>query len=91
MVRMFQPGPRGRIAALAAAVVLSSTSRASAAATLDASLDHDVVRAGDTVRLTLRYRGDEEPQRPDLRPLASDFEILGTENSQSVTVRNGRA
>ena len=91
MVRICQPGPRGRIAALAAAVVLAATSHASAATTLDARLDHDVVRAGDTVRLTLRYRGDEEPQRPDLRPLASDFEILGTENSQSVTVRNGRA
>ena len=92
MVKMRQPGRRGRIAALAAAaVVLAAASHADAAATLDASVDHDVVHAGDTVRLTLRYRGDEEPQRPDLRPLASDFEILGTENSQSVTVRNGRA
>ena len=93
MVSTSSPFHRGRLAALAASVTIVSlaiASQAVAAATLEARLDRQVVRAGETLRLTLRYGGDAVPARPDLRPLTDDFEILGTEQSQNVTVVNGR-
>jgi len=84
-------GLKGALAAVAAALLVAVTSPALAASDIQASLEHDVVHEGDSVRLTLRYGGDEPPRRPDLRPLAADFEILGTEQSQRVTVVNGHA
>lgn len=93
MVSMPSPFHRGRPAALAASALLLAlaiASQAVAAATLEARVDRQVVRAGETLRLTLRYGGDAPPARPDLRPLADDFEILGTEQSQHVSVVNGR-
>jgi hypothetical protein len=77
------------VVALAAALVLAA-GRAHAAGTLAATLDHDVVRAGDTVRLTLHLDGDGPAAEPDLAPLAADFDVLGTQQSQRITVQNGR-
>ncbi|HEY8514036.1 MAG TPA: BatD family protein [Candidatus Binatia bacterium] len=76
---------RRALAALAAVAIVASAGVASAA--VHASLDRDVVHEDDTLRLTLS--GDAQGE-PDLTPLARDFEILGTQQSHSVSIVNGR-
>ena len=86
--------PRARrLAPLAAALCLSSVlpigAAFAAAGSLEASVTPKVVDEGDPVRLTLRFRGDEPAARPDLSPLEKDFDVLGSQQSQRVSIVNG--
>jgi hypothetical protein len=82
-----------RLATLAAALALCATpaTRAALAATgaFEASVDPQIVDAGDPVRLTLRFHGDAPGTRPDLSPLTRDFDVLGSQQSQRVSIVNG--
>jgi len=81
---------RTRIAALfTACAVLAASAAAAHAAPFEASVDRQVVDAGDPVRLTLRFSGDAPIERPDLAPLGADFEIVGSQQSQRMSVVNG--
>jgi hypothetical protein len=72
------------LAALAAPVLARA-----AAGTLEATVEPKFVEEGDPVRLTLRFRGDAPAARPDLSPLENDFEVLGSQQSQRVSIVNG--
>ncbi|MBM4247447.1 MAG: protein BatD, partial [Deltaproteobacteria bacterium] len=72
------------LAALAAPVLTRA-----AAGTLEATVEPTVVEEGDPVRLTLRFRADAPAARPDLSPLENDFEVLGSRQSQRVSIVNG--
>lgn len=71
-----------------AAFTVPALARAAAGA-LEASITPKVVDDGDTVRLTLRFRGDAPAARPDLSPLQRDFEVLGSQQSQRVSIVDG--
>jgi hypothetical protein len=88
MVRL--PRHRRGLAAVLATLFLLTAGSAPAAAELRASVDRDVVHEGETLRLTLSGSADAEVARTDLAPLAGDFEVLGTQQSQSVTIVDGR-
>lgn len=81
------------VAALVAAGALTialGASDAHAAAALSATVEPKVADAGEPVRLTLRFDGDAPAGRPDLSPLDADFEIVGSQQSQRVSIVNGR-
>ena len=82
-----------RIAPLAAALCLSSVlpvgAALAAAGSFEASVTPKVVDEGDPVRLTLRFGGDAPAAPPDLSPLEKDFEVLGSQQSQRVSIVNG--
>lgn len=86
--------PRARrLAPLAAALCLSALVpirlASAAGGSLEASIEPKVVDDGDPVRLTLRFRGDTPAARPDLSPLERDFEVLGSQQSQRVSIVDG--
>jgi len=93
MVSMRHPFRTRRRTKLAALLTVCATlaawSGAAHAAPFEASVDRQVVDAGDPVRLTLRFSGDEPIARPDLSPLAADFEIVGRQQSQRMSLVNG--
>ncbi|MBY0278536.1 BatD family protein, partial [Candidatus Binatia bacterium] len=70
------------------ALVPPAVARA-AAGSLEASITPKVVDDGDTVRLTLRLRGDAPAAGPDLSPLQRDFDVLGSQQSQRVSIVDG--
>ncbi|HKE46715.1 MAG TPA: BatD family protein [Rhodanobacteraceae bacterium] len=51
-------------------------------------LDRDTMHLGETVTLNLEAEGDAGGQ-PDFGPLAKDFNLLGTQSSQQVSLVNG--
>ncbi|MFN8603197.1 MAG: BatD family protein [Candidatus Binatia bacterium] len=86
--------PRARrLTPLAAALCLSSVLPVGAAlaatGSFEASVTPKVVVEGDPVRLTLRFSGDAPAARPDLSPLEKDFEVLGSQQSQRVSIVDG--
>lgn len=58
------------------------------AASVHAFLDRSHVSLGDTV--TLNIQSTAALGTPDLAPLAQDFEVLGSSNSSSVAIVNGK-
>lgn len=59
------------------------------AAGLSARVDSGTVAQGDTFKLTLTTNGQADAD-PDLTPLQKDFDILGTSQSSSTQIINGR-
>ncbi|MGQ0621208.1 MAG: BatD family protein [Panacagrimonas sp.] len=57
-------------------------------AAVTASLDHDRVEQGETVQLVLQREG-RSGEKPDLSPLARDFDVLGTQSGSSIRMVNG--
>ncbi len=51
-------------------------------------LDRDTMHLGETVTLNLEAEGDTGGQ-PDFAPLSKDFNLLGTQSSQQVSLVNG--
>ncbi|MDG2308195.1 MAG: BatD family protein [Candidatus Binatia bacterium] len=78
------------IRTLAVVTAFTLVASTASAAGLEARLGHSVVRAGEHVQLQLRAPIDGSVATPDLSPLERDFEILGTQQSQRITVVNGR-
>ncbi|GLQ96878.1 BatD family protein [Dyella mobilis] len=60
------------------------------AASVQASLDRNDVRLGETVTLNVRINGSMNANTPDLSVLDNDFEVLGSSTNSSLTVVNGR-
>lgn len=77
-----------RALALTSTLILVATT--AAAAGLTARLGATVVREGERVQLLLRGPADGSMVAPNLSPLEQDFEILGTQQSQRVSIVNGR-
>ena len=59
-------------------------------AQLEAFVDPRKVDEMETLRLTLRIDGQRETPQPDLSPLETDFEILGTNTSSQYRSINGQ-
>lgn len=59
-----------------------------ASATVTATLDRDQIEIGETVQLQLE-RDKAGSGKPDLGPLAKDFDVLGTSSGRSVQFING--
>ncbi|KQR35740.1 hypothetical protein ASF91_21920 [Rhizobium sp. Leaf155] len=59
------------------------------AAGLSARVDSGTVAQGDTFQLTLTTNGQADAS-PDLTPLQKDFEVLGTSQSSSTQIINGK-
>lgn len=58
-----------------------------AGASLDASVNRTIVSSGESLTLTLV--ADGVTGQPDLSPLETDFEVLGTSTRREVTIVNG--
>jgi len=61
-----------------------------AQAAVRASFDRPQVIEGDPVILTIRKDGSASGERPDLAPLAKDFNIEGSSQGSQVSIVNGR-
>ena len=59
------------------------------AAGLSARVDSGTVAQGDTFQLTLTTNGQADAS-PDLTPLQKDFDVLGTSQSSSTQIINGK-
>ncbi|MEJ1298425.1 MAG: BatD family protein [Candidatus Sedimenticola sp. (ex Thyasira tokunagai)] len=71
-------------------LILLTMALSTAQAAVDASLDRQVIREGETVQLTLEVEGQSNSQ-PDTSPLERDFDLLGTSSSSQLSIINGRA
>lgn len=60
------------------------------AASVQASLDRNDVRLGETVTLNLRIHGAMNASTPDLSALDHDFEVLGTSTNSTLSIVNGQ-
>ncbi|WP_062231756.1 BatD family protein [Aureimonas sp. N4] len=74
---------------VSAAVLVMALAVPAFAAGLSAHVNSGTVAEGDTFQLTLTANG-QPGSRPDLTPLQKDFEILGTSQSSSLQIINGR-
>lgn len=79
-----------RIRELALATALTLVATTASAAGLQARLGHTVVREGERVQMQLRAPADGSMAQPDFSPLQEDFEILGTQQGQRLSIVNGR-
>ncbi|MES9901424.1 MAG: BatD family protein, partial [Sedimenticola sp.] len=61
-----------------------------ASAAVEASLDRQMIREGETVQLTIEVEGQSNSQ-PDTTPLERDFDLLGTSSNSRLSIVNGRA
>jgi len=75
------------IAFVAGALVESAPARADAPS-VRAWLDRDTMHMGETVTLNVEATGDTGGQ-PDFSALSQDFNLLGTQSSQQVSILNG--
>ena len=73
----------------AAMLAIALTGIASADSGLRASVDRSRAGPGEVVTLTLESEGRGVPDVPDLAPLASDFEVLGTSTGSETRIVNG--
>lgn len=80
------PCMRGWI--VAAALCVSLLASADDKAGVRAWLDRDSMHLGETVTLNVEAEGSTGGQ-PDFSALASDFNVLGTQSSQQVSIVNG--
>jgi len=60
------------------------------ATSVQATLDRNDVRLGETVTLNLRIDGSDYVNTPDLSALGSDFEVLGTSTNSTLNIVNGQ-
>ncbi|RDS82949.1 protein BatD [Dyella monticola] len=60
------------------------------ATSVQATLDRNDVRLGETVTLNLRIDGDANVNTPNLSALDSDFEVLGTSTNSTLNIVNGQ-
>ncbi len=74
--------------ALPLLVALLALVTSALAGEVETRVSSQTLRAGDTLELLLRYRG-EAPARPDLTPLEADFDVLDVRTSQRTSVING--
>lgn len=79
-----------RIRELALVTALILVASTATAAGLQARLGRTVVREGERVQLQLRAPADGSMAQPDFTPLQEDFEILGTQQGQRISIVNGR-
>ena len=56
--------------------------------TLDVSLNKKIVTEGDTILLTIEYKG-EKNEEPDLSSLQDDFQIVSNSKSSQINYING--
>ena len=56
---------------------------------INAFVDHDTVTEGETLRLTIEVSERNPNGDPDLSPLSSDFQILGSLKASQVNIING--
>lgn len=61
------------------------------AAELTATLDRNAIHQTETVQLTISLHGDSASGGLDLKPLMPDFEVLGSAQSNQVSIINGHA
>ena len=78
-----------RIGQLIMLLLVLASGQASAQVT--ASLDRDQAVMGDTLKLTISTRGNENINNIDLRPLLSDFDILRRSTSSNTSIVNGQS
>jgi len=71
------------------ALSLSVTSTPTWAHTVPASVDRESISETDTVHLNIDIT-DQSGKRPDLTPLAKDFDIIDTAQSNQIQIINGR-
>src|SRR5581483_10984562 len=85
----------GGMAAIALAIALATgiaaAGPAHAATELRARASQATLDEGDTFDLLLRAAGDPPSAAPDLSVLAKDFDVVGTRQSQRLSVVNGRS
>ncbi|HEX7770723.1 MAG TPA: BatD family protein, partial [Dokdonella sp.] len=77
-----------RIAGLLALLIAGAT--AAQATEVRAWLDRDTLEQGETVTLNVEAKGGGGNARPDFTALAQDFELLGTQSSQQLSIVNGQ-
>ncbi|MFD1582801.1 BatD family protein [Microbulbifer halophilus] len=77
--------------ALQALLILLLATTAQAADQLTATVDRNKIGIDETLKLRLRYSGDENGGRPDFNLLEQDFDILSRQQSNQYRVINGRA
>jgi hypothetical protein len=58
-------------------------------AAVDARIDRNPIRESETITLIISV--EDNDAQPDLAPLNSDFEVLGTSQSRSMSIINGAA
>lgn len=56
---------------------------------INAFVDHDTVAKGETLRLTIEVSERNPDSDPDLSPLSSDFQVLGSLKASQVNIING--
>ncbi len=66
--------------------IILATVNSMALATVTASVDRNQVTLGQSFNLTI----DAANGTPDLQPLTTDFEVLGTSNSSQMSIINGK-
>lgn len=67
---------------------MAALSAPAAAAEIVATVDRNVVRINESLRLT--FEADGDTGEPDFSPLRKDFEILDQSSSQNLSIVNGR-
>ncbi|MEH6518174.1 MAG: BatD family protein [Halioglobus sp.] len=72
-------------------ILLLALASGQASAQVTASLDRDQAVMGDTLKLTISTRGNENINNIDLRPLLSDFDILRRSTSSNTSIVNGQS
>lgn len=77
--------------AIALATGIAAAGPAHAATELRARASQATLDEGDTFDLLLRAAGDPPSAAPDLSVLAKDFDVVGTRQSQRLSVVNGRS
>ncbi len=71
-----------------AMLMLLATSASVHAANVRAWLDRDTMQLGETVTLNVEAQGTSAAQ-PDFSALKQDFDLLGTQSSQQISIVNG--
>lgn len=81
----------GRAPRFLGIVALWICAHAAQAADARAWLDRTSMHMGETVTLNVEVSGDNAATQPDFNALQNDFDLLGTQNSSSMSIVNGRS
>lgn len=82
---------RWRAVVARVAVLLCGCALSWSASAASAFLERNPIRADETVRLVIEVDGGaQSTANPDLRPLTSDFSVLGTSTNTQITVEGGQ-
>src|SRR5690606_22435554 len=71
-------------------LAVAGGSTAGHAAEVRAWLDRDSLELGETVTLNVESKGSGGTTQPDFSALRQDFELLGTQSSQQLSIVNGQ-